>query len=58
MENERLEFALAWCKKNNLDLTRLKKFNRESKKERSKTKRHKFLTEKVVTVINKGFPQF
>jgi len=58
MENERLELALDWCKKNNLDPTRLKKFNRLNKKKRSKTKRHKFLTEKVITITNKGFPQF
>ncbi|GAH64824.1 unnamed protein product [marine sediment metagenome] len=32
MINERLESALAWCKKNNLESIRLKKFNRESKK--------------------------
>lgn len=32
MVNERLEEALAWCKKNDLETTRLKKFNRESKK--------------------------
>jgi len=56
MENERLELALAWCKKNNLDPTRLKKFNRLNKKKRSKTKRHKFLTEKVITITNKDFP--
>jgi len=31
MKNERLESALAWCKKNNIESTRLKKFNRESK---------------------------
>jgi len=47
MINERLENALAWCKKNNLDSTRLKKFNRESKKKRFKKKLHKFLTEKA-----------
>jgi len=35
-ENERLESALAWCKKNNIDLARLKKFNRESKKKNRK----------------------
>ena len=32
MRNEKLESALAWCKKNNIESTRLKKFNRESKK--------------------------
>jgi hypothetical protein len=32
MINERLESALAWCKKNNIESIRLKKFNRESKK--------------------------
>lgn len=32
MVNERLESALAWCKKRNLESIRLKKFNRESKK--------------------------
>ena len=35
MVDERLESALAWCKKNNLDPSRLKKFNRESKKKQS-----------------------
>jgi len=38
MINERLENAFEWCKKNNLDSTRLKKFNRESKKKQSKKK--------------------
>jgi len=50
MKNERLESALAWCKKNNIGSTRLKKFNRESKntkKKQSKKKRRKFLTEKA-----------
>jgi len=47
MINERLESALAWCKKNNLDLTMVKKFNRESKKKRSKKKSRNFLTEKA-----------
>ena len=41
MRNERLENALAWCKKNNLDSTRLKKFNRESKKKRLEKKQNK-----------------
>lgn len=36
IKNERLESALIWCKKNNIESTRLKKFNRESKKKRSK----------------------
>jgi len=31
MRNERLEEALTWCK-NNIESTRFKKFNRESKK--------------------------
>jgi len=35
MENERLEEVLAWCR-NNIESTRLKKLNRESKKKRSK----------------------
>lgn len=39
MMNKRLESALAWCKKNDLELIRLKKFNRESKKRRSKKKK-------------------
>ena len=47
MVNEKLDRALAWCKKNNLDSTRLKKFNWESKKKRSEKKRRKFLTEKA-----------
>jgi len=51
MENERLESALDWCKKNNLDLTRLKKFNREAKKKRSKAKRHKLSGGKAIKHI-------
>jgi len=48
MVNERLENALAWCEKNNLDSTRLKKFNREHiRKKRFKKNRRKFLTEKA-----------
>jgi CRISPR/Cas system-associated protein Csx1 len=49
MRNERLELALAWCKKNNIESIRLKKFNRESKKKekQSKKERRKFLTEKA-----------
>jgi len=49
MINERLESALAWCKKNNIESIRFKKFNRESKKKekQSKKKRRKFLTEKA-----------
>ena len=50
MINERLESALIWCKKNDIESTRLKKFNRESKntkKKQSKKKRCKFLTEKA-----------
>ena len=50
MVNERLDRALAWCKKNNVESTRLKKFNREYKKKRLKRlkkKRRKFLTEKA-----------
>lgn len=45
MVNERLESALAWCKKNDLESNRLKKysrlrkFNRESKKKQSKKKK-------------------
>jgi len=31
MINERLKLALAWCKKHNIESSRLKKFNRESK---------------------------
>ena len=41
MVNERLESALAWCKKNNIESTRLKKFNRESKKKRLEKKQNK-----------------
>jgi len=51
MVNEKLESALAWCKKNNLDPTRLKKFNRESKKKRSKMKRRKLSGEKAIKHI-------
>jgi len=47
MVNEKLESALAWCRKNNIESIRLKKFNRESKKKQSKKKRRKFLTEKA-----------
>ena len=48
MVNERLESALAWCRKNNIESIRLKKFNRESKKsDRFKEKYHKFLTKKA-----------
>jgi len=36
MKNERLETALAWCKKYNIGSNRLKKFNREVKKRQSK----------------------
>ena len=41
MANERLEVALAWCKKNKLRLDRLDLFNREDKK-RSKKPRNKY----------------
>jgi len=41
MENKRLESALAWCEKNNIESIRLNKFNRESKK-----KDRKFLTKR------------
>ena len=47
MLNERLDRALAWCKKNNIETIRLKKFNRESKRKQSKKKWRKFLTEKT-----------
>jgi hypothetical protein len=47
MRNERLDRALAWCKKNNIKSFRLKKFNREYKKKRFKKKRRKFLGEKA-----------
>ena len=47
MINERLENALTWCKKNKINSTRLKKFNRESQKKQFKKKRRKFLTEKA-----------
>ena len=36
MVNERLESALAWCKKNKLRLDRLELFNRERKKKLDK----------------------
>ena len=49
MVDERLEAALAWCEKNKLESSRLKKFNRESKRKekQSNKKRRKFLSEKV-----------
>jgi hypothetical protein len=47
MINERLESALAWCKKNEIKSIRLKKFNRELKRERLEKKKRKFLTEKA-----------
>ena len=49
MIDKRLESALAWCRKNNIESIRLKKFNRESKRKekQSKKKRRKFLTEKA-----------
>jgi len=58
MINERLESALLWCEKHNLDPARLTKFNRLNKKKRSKMKRRKLSDEKAITVIDKGFPQF
>lgn len=47
MVNERLDRALAWCKKNNIKSFRLKKFNRENKKKQFKKKMRKFLSEKA-----------
>ncbi len=47
MVNERLESALAWCKKNKLKSIRLKKFNRELKRERLEKKKRKFLIKKA-----------
>ncbi|MBA7534402.1 hypothetical protein ES705_26648 [subsurface metagenome] len=47
MRDERLESALAWCKKNNIKSNRLKKFNRESKRKRFKEKRGKLLSKKA-----------
>ncbi|MBA7520000.1 hypothetical protein ES705_12088 [subsurface metagenome] len=47
MRNERLESALAWCRKNNIESIRLNFFNRESKRKRFKEKRGKFLTKKA-----------
>jgi len=47
MRNERLESALAWCKENNIESGRLKKFNRQQKKKRLKKRRGKFLTKKA-----------
>jgi len=41
MKNERLETALAWCKKYNVGSNRLKKFNREAKKKRFKMDQNK-----------------
>ena len=51
MINERLESALAWCKKNNLDPTWLKKYNREEKRRQSKAKRHKLSGGKAIKHI-------
>jgi len=47
MRNERLESALTWCKKNNIESNLLKKFSQEFKKKQSKKQRRKFLTEKA-----------
>ncbi len=47
MIDKRLESALAWCRKNNIESIRLKKFNRESKRKRFKEKRGKFLSKKA-----------
>ena len=47
MINERLERALDFCKKNDLDPTRLKIFNREFKKKRFKKKKGKFFLKKA-----------
>ena len=47
MRNERLELALAWCKKNNLESIRLNIFDREYKKKLSKEERRKLLSEKI-----------
>ncbi len=46
MINERLESAFDWCKKNNLDSARLKKFNRESKKKLFRKKKDRSLNKK------------
>jgi len=46
MIDERLEPALAWCKKNKLESIRLKKFNRESKKDLFRKKRSRSLSKK------------
>ena len=46
MINERLEAALEWCKENKIDSTRLKKFNRESKKGPFKKKKSGSLSKK------------
>ncbi|GAI78021.1 unnamed protein product [marine sediment metagenome] len=47
MVNEKLESALAWCKKNDIESIRLKKFNLEHKKKRFKKIRRKFLIKKA-----------
>ncbi|MBA7513348.1 hypothetical protein ES705_05380 [subsurface metagenome] len=51
MVNERLESALAWCKKNSIKSFRLKKFNRENKKKQFKKKMRKFLTKKAINNV-------
>ncbi|MBA7565780.1 hypothetical protein ES708_07465 [subsurface metagenome] len=50
MVNEELEVAPAWCRENNKEGIRLKKFNRLNKKRRLKRlrkKRRKYLAEKA-----------
>ena len=46
MINERLEPALAWCREHKIELTRLKKFNRESKKDLFRKKKSRSLSKK------------
>ncbi len=47
MRDEKLESALEWCRRNNIESIRLKKFNQESKRKRFKEKRGKFLSKKT-----------
>lgn len=56
MVNERLESALAWCEKNSIDSTRLKKFNRDQKRRRYNKRKANFLKKyRKVEGNHKGF---
>jgi len=47
MIDKRLERALEWCRENNIESSRLKKFNREQKKKRSEKKKGKLSSKKA-----------